>query len=114
MSRCFLGDEIITDNIKLLERHFGLETFLRASATRAVSSITTVGLIGNDDKLQEYVQRPNKKYAKKMMQIHKFPVASMSKERLLEKLQLLNAGKMYLKYKMLRFIYEPFLMLRTL
>ena len=38
-----LGDEIITDEIKLMERHFGLEVFLRASATRAVSSITAVG-----------------------------------------------------------------------
>ncbi len=82
-----LDDEIITDEIKLMERHFGLETFLRASATRAVSSITTVGLIGNEDKLQEYVQRPNKKYAKKMMQIHKLPVATMSKDKLMEKLQ---------------------------
>ena len=62
-----LGNEIITDEIKLMERHFGLEIFLRASATRAVSSITSVGLVGNEDKLQEYVQRPNKKYAKKMM-----------------------------------------------
>ena len=88
-----LGDEIITADIKLMERHFGLETFLRASATRAVSSITTVGLVGNDDKLQEYVQRPNKKYAKKMMQIHKFPVATMSKESLLEKLQTVERWK---------------------
>lgn len=88
-----LGDEIITADIKLMERHFGLETFLRASATRAVSSITTVGLVGNDDKLQEYVQRPNKKYAKKMMLIHKFPVATMSKESLLEKLQTVERWK---------------------
>lgn len=88
-----LGDEIITDDIKLMERHFGLETFIRASATRAVSSITTVGLVGNDDKLQEYVQRPNKKYAKKMMQIHKFPVATMSKENLLKKLQTVERWK---------------------
>lgn len=82
-----LGDEIITDNIKLMERHFGFETFLRASASRAVSAITSVGLVGNEDKLHEYVQRPNKKYAKKMMQIHKFPVATMSKEELLESIQ---------------------------
>ena len=88
-----LNNEIITDDIKLMERHFGLEIFLRASATRAVSSITTVGLVGNDDKLQEYVQRPNKKYAKKMMQIHKFPVATMSKESLLEKLQTVERWK---------------------
>lgn len=38
------------------------------------------------DKLQEYVQRQNKKYAKKMMQIHKFPVATMSKAGLVERL----------------------------
>lgn len=88
-----LGDEIITDDIKLMERHFGLETFLRASATRAVSSIITVGLVGNNDKLQEYVQRPNKKYAKKMMQIHKFPVATMSKEKLMERLQTVERWK---------------------
>lgn len=88
-----LDDEIITSDIKLMERHFGLETFLRASATRAVSSIMKVGLVGNDDKLQEYVQRPNKKYAKKMMQIHKFPVATMSKKSLLERLQTVERWK---------------------
>ena len=88
-----LDDKIITDNIKLMERHLGLEMFLRASATRAVSTITTVGLVGNEDKLQEYVQRPNKKYAKKMMQIHKFPVTTMSKEELLERLQTVERWK---------------------
>ena len=88
-----LGEEIITDEIKFMERHLGLEKFLRASATRAVSSITIVGLISNDGKLREYVQRPNKKYAKKMMQIHKFPVATMSKEKLLERLQTVDRLK---------------------
>lgn len=88
-----LGDEIITDEIKLMERHFGLEKFLRASAKRAVSSIITVGLVGNDNKLQEYVQRPNKKYAKKMMQIHKFPVTTMSRESLMEKLKTVERWK---------------------
>ena len=88
-----LGDEIITDDIKLMERCMGLETFLRASATRAVSLITMVGLAGNEDKLFEYVQRPNKKYAKKMMQIHKFSVATMKKESLLEKLQTVERWK---------------------
>lgn len=88
-----LGGEIITDEIKLLEHHFGLGIFLRASATRAVKSITVVRLIENENKLREYVQRPNKKYAKKMMQIHKFPVASMSKETLVEQLQTVERWK---------------------
>ena len=60
-----LGTSIITNNIKLMERHFGLEEFVRASASRAVSTIETVQLVNNVDKLQEYVQRPNKRYAKK-------------------------------------------------
>lgn len=88
-----LGDEIITDEIKLMERHFKFEVFLRASAERAVSSITAVRLIENEDKLQEYVQRPNKRYAKKMMQIHKLPVATMNKELLMEKLQTVERWK---------------------
>lgn len=88
-----LGKEIITDEIKLMERHFGLEKFLRASAIRAVSSITMVGLIENEHKLQDYVQRRNKKYAKKMMQIHKFPVATMSRESLMKKLETVERWK---------------------
>lgn len=85
--------EIITDEIKLMERHFGLESFIRASARRAAAAITTVGLVMNVDKLQEYVQRPNKKYAKKMMQIHKYPVATMSKDVLVEKLHTVERWK---------------------
>lgn len=81
-----VGDEIITDQISFMERHFGLETFVRTSAERAVSEITTVQLVENESKLLEYVQRRNKKYAKKMMQIHKFPVAGMNKTSLMAKL----------------------------
>lgn len=44
-------------------------------------------------KLQEYIQRPNKKYAKKMMQIHKFPVATMNRDWLIEKLQTVERWK---------------------
>lgn len=70
-----------------MERHFGLEEFVRASASRAVSTIETVQLVNNVDKLQEYVQRPNKRYAKKMMTIHKYPVAAMSKNDLLTRIR---------------------------
>lgn len=81
-----LGDEIVTDNVKLMERHFGLEDFVRASAGRAVDTIATVRLVKNVDKLREYVARPNKRYAKKMLTIHKYPVASMEKDKLLERI----------------------------
>ena len=78
-----LGEEIITDNVKLMERHFGLEDFVRTSAARAVDVIAMVRLVKNVDKLQEYVNRSNKRYAKKMLTIHKYPVASMEKDKLL-------------------------------
>lgn len=88
-----LGNEIITDNVKLLERHFGLEKFIRASAARAVDKLVTVQLVNNVEKLQAYVQRPNKKYAKKMMTIHKYPVSSMTKQELLMKLTTVERWK---------------------
>lgn len=88
-----IGDEIITDKIALMERHLRLETFVRASGRRAVEAITTLQLIKNEDKLLEYIQRPNKKYAKKMMQIHKFPVASMNKTDLMTQLYTVERWK---------------------
>lgn len=81
-----LGEEIITDNIKLMERHFGLEMFVRESAERALDMIASVRLVNNMDKLLDYIQRTNKKYAKKMMTIHNYPVTSMSRVDLLTKL----------------------------
>lgn len=85
--------EIITDDIKLMERHFGLESFVRESARRAAATITTIGLVKNIGKLEEYITRPNKKYAKKMMQIHKYPVATMIKDDLVEKLYTVERWK---------------------
>ena len=88
-----LNNEIITENVGLMERHFGLETFIRASAAKAATEIEQIGLIENNDRLQEFVQRPDKKYARKMMQIHKFPVATMNKDELLNKLNTVERWK---------------------
>ena len=88
-----IGDEIITDKIEFMEKHLKLEEFLRISATRAVTLITSVGLVKNEDKLLNYVYRSNKKFAKKMMQVHKFPVSTMSKDRLIEKLKTVERWK---------------------
>ncbi len=87
------GNDIITDNIKLMERHFGLEKFVRISAAHAVDSIATVRLVKNVEKLQEYIDRPNKRYARKMMVIHKYPVSTMPREDLLAKLKTVERWK---------------------
>lgn len=81
-----LDEEIITDNVKLMERHFGLDTFIRESAERAVDRIMSARLVNNMDKLLEYVRRSDRKYARKMMTIHNYPVSSMSGADLLSKL----------------------------
>ena len=88
-----LGNEMITGNVKLMERHFGLEEFIRASAARAVHTIETVHLVNNVEKLQEYVRSPNKRYARNMMTIHQYPVSGMSKEALLAKLRTVERWK---------------------
>lgn len=88
-----LSNEIVTDKISLMERHFGLENFVRASAKRAVNLIAGIGLIENVNKLDEYIQRSNKRYAKKIMQIHKYPIAIMDKDKLIERLHSVERWK---------------------
>lgn len=88
-----VDDAIITDKIRFMERHLGLETFIRSSAKRAVALIEQMKLVANEDILEKYVFRSNKRYAKKLMQIHKYPVSEMSKESLLEKLHTVERWK---------------------
>lgn len=88
-----IGSRIITDKISFMERHFALEVFVRASARKAVDAIADVGLISNNDELSNYVDNPNKKYAKKMMQIQKYPVAHMKKDELLKKIYTVERWK---------------------
>lgn len=85
--------EIITDDIKLMESHFGLESFIRTSATHAAEAINNVGLVKNANKLQDYIQRSNKKYAKKLMQIQRFPVKNLNKDELIKKLRSIERWK---------------------
>ena len=82
-----LDNEIITENISLLERHFGFEEFIRAAGERAVESIVAGQLVNNIQKLQEYVHRPNRKYSKKMMQIQQYPIVSLPKSELLRRIK---------------------------
>ena len=88
-----LSNKIVTNEIKFMERHLHLEKFIRVSAEKAALLIAGVGIVKNQDKLSEYVGRSNKKYAKKMMQIHKYPVAAMDKEDLMNKVHTVDRWK---------------------
>lgn len=88
-----LGDEIITDDIGLMERHFKLTEFVRRSAEQAAGKIEATRLVQNPDKLRDYVQRPNKRYAKKMMSIHKYPIVGMERGALLDSIAAVDRWK---------------------
>lgn len=78
-----LDNEIITENISLLERHFGFDVYIRKSGERVVNLISSLQLVNNCQKLNDYIKRPNKRYAKKMMQIHNYPIIDLPKNEIL-------------------------------
>lgn len=64
-----VGENILTRDIKLMQRHFGFEQYIRSEAMKVVEDITKTGLVENNFKLQEYVSRPSKTYAKKCFEL---------------------------------------------
>lgn len=83
-----LDNEIITQETSLIEKHFGFETFVRGRGMKIADKIENINLINNVGKIREYVERPNKRYAKKMMQISNFPIIDVKKEELLKRIQV--------------------------
>lgn len=83
-----LDNEIITQETSLIEKHFGFETFIRGRGMKIADKIENIHLVNNVNKIREYVKRPNKRYAKKMMQISNFPIIDVKKEELLKRIQI--------------------------
>lgn len=83
-----MDNEIITEEINFMESHFGFETFVRDRGMKIADRIEDLHLISNVEKVREYVQRRNKRYAKKMMQISKFPIIDMGPDELLSRIQV--------------------------
>lgn len=78
---------IITDKIALFERYYGLETMIRNSAQNAAQVIAATGIVSDASRLYDYVARTDKRYAKRLMQIHQYPVADMSQAELLSRIR---------------------------
>jgi len=81
-----IEEYIITKDIGFMQRHFGFEEFVRGSARDIVSDISAIGIVSNDDKLIEYIQRTKTKYAKRIMRINTFNVINKSAEELLQRI----------------------------
>lgn len=88
-----IGDKIITKDISLMQRHFGFEDFIRTSARKAVSDISNIHIVANDDKLTDYIERTSTKYSKKMMRIKNYHVIEKSADELIEKLNNVERWK---------------------
>ncbi len=80
-------DYIITKDTSLMQRHFNFNEFISATAGRAVADITALDLVSNCEKLTDYINRKQTKYAKKMMRIKNYHVITKSASELLEKVK---------------------------
>ena len=88
-----IGDYIISGDTSLLQRHFGFDTFIRNSAAAVVADIDKIKLVSNGSKLVEYIERTQKKYAKKMMRIKNYHVIEKTADELLEKINTVPRWK---------------------
>lgn len=88
-----IGDYIISGDTSLLQRHFGFDTFIRTSAAAVVADIDKIKLVSNSSKLVEYIERTQKRYAKKMMRIKNYHVIEKTADELLEKINTVSRWK---------------------
>lgn len=88
-----VNDHIVTNNIKLLENHFKFEKFIRESAKSVADNISKTGLVKNTEKIYEYIERKDKRYAKKLMQIPDYPVLGKDNIEIMDKLNTVDRWK---------------------
>ena len=80
-----IEDEIITKNIRMMQRSFGFETFIRKAAGEVIERVAAMELVSNGDKLTDYVMRRNAAYARKMMRVVNSLVLKKSREEILNR-----------------------------
>lgn len=88
-----MGNYLITNNIQLLQKHFGFQDYIYQSAQQTIQCIIQKNLIENTEKLTEYISRGKSKYAKKMMRIGSSKVFDLTQEQLMNKVNTLPRWK---------------------
>lgn len=89
-----IEDYVITSNISLMQKSFGFQDFIRATANRTIEKVTQKQLVANPEKLSEYIERgKTTKYAKKVMRIADSEVLGLPNENLMEKVHTLDRWK---------------------
>lgn len=84
-----MDNYLITNNIPLLQKHFGFQDYIYQSAQQTIQCIIQKKLIENTEKLTEYISRGKSKYAKKMMRIGFSKVFDLTHEQLMDKVNTL-------------------------
>ena len=84
-----IENNIVTNDVGLLQTHYDFHQYIRTSAQRVASEITSLSLVSNMDKVADYISRSKLTYAKKMLRIKNSKVLSKSKEELYTKIRTL-------------------------
>lgn len=90
-----VNGSIITENINLMQKSFGFQEFIIATAQKTIQSVLDNGIIKNADKLNEYINRGNGKprYAKKLVRITDSKVLQMTPAQLLDRIEKVDRWK---------------------
>ena len=84
-----IGEDIITNNIKMMENQFALDSFIRNEANSVMNTIVECDFLGDIAVLSKYVNGDKLSYSKKLMRIKDSPVLRMSSTKLMKKIQIL-------------------------
>lgn len=77
-----IGDEILSDKMKVMERYFGLESVIRKVATETIKKISAMNIIRSNSLLENYERKLS--HSRKLMKLKDSPVWGMSKEQIIE------------------------------
>lgn len=88
-----IKNNIITNDIDLLQKHYGFLNYITTKAKHIVSDIKALGLISNEDKLDEYISDKNIIYTRKMLRLKTSKVLTKTKKHLYTKITTLPRWK---------------------
>lgn len=88
-----VDNKIITNDIALLQSHYGFQEYIKQTANSIVSELSNIKLVSNINKVKEYIGRSKFTYTKKMLRIKNSSVLRKNKEDLYVKITTLPRWK---------------------
>lgn len=91
-----IDNQIITSDIKLLERSFDFLDYIKVKSQAVVNNVLSTGYFNDNGKMMEYLSRGGgreKRYHKRMMRAIDSPVLNMPADILFKKIQTVDRWK---------------------